>query len=80
MVVAIVILFLLVILLGCGFVAVFNGYLDAERKIVTLQGQVARVSQDAKISHERLVDDLWRRADEQADELIEKARERGRGL
>jgi hypothetical protein len=75
---AIVILFLLVILLGCGFVALFNDSLDAEKKIGALEHEAAQLSHDMKVSHERLVDDLWRRASVEADREIVKARARGR--
>ena len=47
---------------------------ELERTVNGLSGRVNTVARESKIAHERLVDDLWRRADQE----IEKARLRGR--
>jgi hypothetical protein len=49
-----------------------------ERTVNGLSGRVNTVARESKIAHERLVDDLLRRASVEVDQEIEKARRRGR--
>jgi hypothetical protein len=81
MVTAIISLCLLGILLGGGIWMTFRGnervhgrIEDLDRRVTGLNGRINTVARESKISHELLVDDLWRRADQE----IEKARARGR--
>jgi len=53
---------------------------ELERRVNELSGRVNTVERESKISHERLVDDLWRRASAEVDQEIERARARGRGF
>jgi cell division septum initiation protein DivIVA len=53
---------------------------ELERRVNELSGRVNTVARESKISHERLVNDLWRRASAEVDREIEKARKRGRGF
>jgi hypothetical protein len=75
------------ILLGGGIWMTFrdnarvHGRIEAlERRVNELSGRMNAVARESKISHGRLVDDLWRRGSEEIDQEIERARARGRGF
>jgi hypothetical protein len=81
------ILFLLEIALGVGLYMTLAETDAAQRRIQGIQrqvdalsGRVDAVAGESKISHQRLVEDLWRRASDEVDREIEKGRARARGL
>jgi hypothetical protein len=81
------ILFLLEIALGVGLYmtlaetdAAHRRIEGVQRKIDAMSGRVDTLARESKISHERLVDDLWRRASDEVDREIERGRARARGL
>jgi hypothetical protein len=85
MVIVITVLCLLGILLGGGILMTFrdnervHGRIESlEHKVNGLSGRVNTVARESKISHERLVDGLWRRASGEVDQEIKEARARGR--